>query len=195
MRGKAALHCLKYFLGLESAFTQTTESERQLLAQYARASSRLVEIGVFEGVTTRVIADAMPDTANLFAVDPFFKGPVGVCWGEVIARWEVSKTRGKSVRFVKALSEDASKLIEGNFDLIFVDADHSLPGFEKDWNTWRPRCIVGGVMAFHDTRAAPHAPQVRAFGSFEFYNNVIKLNPDFREIDSIDTLSVVKRIR
>ena len=75
MKGKAALHCLKYFLGLEPPLTQIRVGVA-ILDALCRASSRLVEVRVFEAVTARVIAaDAMSDTAKRFAVDPFFKGP------------------------------------------------------------------------------------------------------------------------
>jgi predicted O-methyltransferase YrrM len=195
MVGAAALHCVKFLMGFEPAATQTTAAERRLLARYARDASRLLEIGVYEGASTRITADAMPSMAVLYAVDPFFRGRLGICWSEVIARREAKKSRTRSVRFVRAMSTDAARRIHGDFDYIFVDADHSLEAIRADWETWSPRCVVGGVMAFHDTRVASHAPQIRGFGSFQFYNSVISSHPDFREIDAVDTLSIVRRLR
>ena len=192
MLGNTAFHWALYFLCLSSADTQTTEPERRLLAHYARTSSSLLEIGVYEGFTTRVIAQAMPQTAELFAVDPFFKGRLGISWARQIARAEASKVK-KTVHFIELLSKDAAKLIKADFDFMFIDADHSLEGITIDWETWNSRCRVGGIMAFHDTRIAPHAPHVAEFGSFQFYNNVIRVHPNFEVIDNIDTLSVVRR--
>jgi predicted O-methyltransferase YrrM len=195
IRGGAALHCFKYAIGLEPAATQTTATERDLLARYAKRASRLLEIGVYEGFTTRTIAEAMPATAVLYAVDPFFKGRLGICWGELISHWEVSKIKNKAVKFVRTTSAEAATRISGQFDFIFIDADHSLSGITTDWEKWSSRCAVGGVMAFHDTRIASHAPQVQEFGSFQFYNSHIVQNPDFQEIDTADTLSIIRRLR
>ncbi len=195
MAGAAAWHCLRYFLGLDQAATQTTEAERQRLALYARKATRLLEIGVYEGLSTGVIAEAMPDTAVLYAVDPFFRGRLGICWSELIARREVAKSKTGTVRFVRAMSVDAARSIHEDFDFIFVDADHSLEGIRADWETWSARCLAGGVMAFHDTRAAAHAPQIVSFGSFQFYRDVISTHPNFSEIDAVDTLSIVRRVR
>lgn len=193
--GAAAWHCIRYLLGAEPAATQTTAAERDLLARFARGASRLLEIGVYEGASTRIIADAMPPTATLYAVDPFFAGRFGICWSQLIARREAGNCNSGTVRFVRAMSVDAARAIEGDFDYIFIDADHSLEAIGADWEAWSPRCLVGGVMAFHDTRIAPHAPQVARFGSFEFYNRVIARHPDFQEIGSADTLSIVRRLR
>lgn len=195
MTGKAALHCLKYLLGAEPAATQTTPAERSLLASYAGKATRLLEIGVFEGASTRIIAASMPGVAELYAVDPFFPGRFGICWSKFVAQREARKSGKKSVRFLRAKSVDAAPMIEGDFDYIFIDADHSLEAITADWEIWSRRCRVGGVMAFHDTRVAPHAPQVGRLGSFAFYNAVIARHPDFREIDAIDTLSILRRVR
>lgn len=195
MAGDAALHWLKYSLGFDAAHTQTSEAERQLLARYAMKSRTLLEIGAFEGVTTRALAEAMPESAELFAVDPFFKGRLGICWAKLIASTEATKARRKRVFFVEALSEDAARKIDVDFDFIFVDADHSLNGIRTDWRVWSPRCRFGGVMAFHDTRIASHAPYVQNFGSFKYYSEVISMDANFDEIDHVDTLSVFRRVR
>jgi predicted O-methyltransferase YrrM len=195
MSGANAMHWMRYLCGLDEAITQTTEAERQLIAIYAKTSLSLIEIGVFEGVTTRTVADAMPENAVLYAVDPFFKGRLGISWGKLIAHSEVSKCRSKKVVFVEALSEDAAEKIDRDrdFDLIFVDGDHSLTGVATDWKLWGPRCRVGGIMAFHDTRASLHAPQVREMASYKYYNEEISRHPDFKEIDSVDSLSIIRR--
>lgn len=193
MKGAAALHCLRYFLGFDRAQTQTTPAERLLLTQYARGRSSLLEIGVFQGVTTRLIAEAMPSGSELYAVDPFFKGSFGICWSKPIARREVSRAKGKRVHFIELLSHEAYAVLNRQFDFIFIDADHSLEGIEQDWKLWSQRCIQGGVIALHDTRETPAAPQVSELGSCKYYNNVIRYVPEFDEIAFVDSLSIVKR--
>ena len=62
---------LLWSIGLSSAQTQTTASERDCLARHANGRRRLVEIGVWQGVTTSRLAACMARDGVLFAVDPF----------------------------------------------------------------------------------------------------------------------------
>ena len=62
--GKTLKHFLRYLLGLESAHTQTTEAERTALVRHATGRKRLVEIGVYEGFTTAILARAMAPDAR-----------------------------------------------------------------------------------------------------------------------------------
>ena len=67
-------HLLLWRLGLAKAETQTSEAERDCLARVAAGKKRLVEIGVWHGVTTCRLRKAMCPDGLLFAVDPY---PVG----------------------------------------------------------------------------------------------------------------------
>jgi predicted O-methyltransferase YrrM len=195
MIGNAAFHWFAYCVGLHQADTQTSKAERDMLVNYARTSVSLLEIGVYEGVTTRAIAESMPKAAELFAVDPFYPGRLGICWPRQIAHAEVAKAKNKTVHFIELLSEQAANKIRHDFDFIFIDADHSLEGITTDWTLWSHRCRIGGIMAFHDTRTTPEATHLTNFGSFRFYNNVIRFDPNFKEIDYVDTLSVIRRMK
>lgn len=41
--------------------------------------------------------------------------------------------------------------VEGPFDFVFVDGDHTYEGVRADWLTCWPRVCPGGLVAFHDT--------------------------------------------
>ena len=56
---------LLQLLHIKSAMSQTTESERACLSRYASGKIKLVEVGVFQGVTTRVLRKAMDPSATL----------------------------------------------------------------------------------------------------------------------------------
>ena len=51
---------------------------------------------------------------------------------------------------VRAFSMDAARLVEGDFDFIFVDGDHRYDGALLDIKTWLPRVKAGGVLAGDD---------------------------------------------
>ena len=57
--GKSALHAICYLLYLDEARSQTTEKEQVTLQKYAQNKERAVEIGVHEGVNTRLIAEVL----------------------------------------------------------------------------------------------------------------------------------------
>ena len=68
------LHAVRFLLGIDRAETQTSEKERAMLRRYAEGRTRAVEIGVYEGVNTRNIAEVMDPKGVLYGVDPFPKG-------------------------------------------------------------------------------------------------------------------------
>jgi predicted O-methyltransferase YrrM len=78
MKGQALLHALKVIFYLEKPNSQTTQAERLCLQKYVSGKKRLVEIGMYEGLTTAVIARAMKPNAEFYAIDPFIKGRFGV---------------------------------------------------------------------------------------------------------------------
>ena len=79
MIGRSVIHTLGYLAGFDNAHSQTTDRERTVLREYSSGKRRGVEIGVHEGVTTCLIADAMSDDGTLYAIDPFD--------GEGLAQW------------------------------------------------------------------------------------------------------------
>lgn len=192
--GRSLLHLIRYLLGLDTAQTQTTQVERDSLTNHATGKMRAVEIGVFEGYNTAVIARAISARGILYAVDPFIAGRLGVCWGKWIAKREVKKgNRLARVEFVEELSADAVKRIEGDFDFVFIDGDHSLEGIRQDWADWAPRMLPGGIMALHDTRVPAHNPGVARLGSHLYFESHIRNDPRFSLIEQVDSLTILQR--
>lgn len=193
-RGRAAIHSLRFFLSLDEADTQTTPSEREVVLRYARGKKRAVEIGVYEAVNTRLIAEALDEDGVLYAIDPFFTGIIPVSWCELIARHNMRRSKAKQrVQFVKALSWEACKEIEGSFDFIFIDGDHSLEGIKRDWADWSQRVKPGGIIALHDTAVPDHDSSVEDLGSYQYFQREISSDDRFCIIDRIDSINVLER--
>lgn len=172
--------------------TQVTPREQELLRQYSQGKSRLVEIGVFEGSTTRLLAEAMASDAELFAVDPFPTGKAGICWGKWIARLEAAKVpASKRIRFVETYSWKAVSMISGEFDFVFLDGDHSLEGIQHDWGDWSRRLTRNGIIALHDSIVPPHDPGVAQLGSCQFFASHISKDPDVEILEQADSLSIL----
>ncbi len=192
---RALTHLLKYFVGLDPAQTQTTQAERDCIVKHARRRKRVVEIGVFEGVTTGTIASVLDADATLFAIDPFIPGRVGICWGKPIARSQVFRQHPKcKIHFVESYSFDACKKIDGSFDFIFIDGDHSWDGIVRDWSDWSERVDVGGVIGLHDTSVPTHNPRVAELGSYQYFQQHIQSDPRFKLIEQVDSLNMLVRL-
>jgi predicted O-methyltransferase YrrM len=187
-----AVHALRCLIGLDKPDTQTTQAERDCLAACAAGRHRLVEIGVYEGVSTNVLASAMSPRGILYAVDPFTPGRLGFCWSELVARKEASRSR-RDIVFIKLLSRDAARSIDGDFDMIFIDADHSFDGIKQDWDDWSSRVVPGGIIALHDTRVPEHDPAIATYGSYKFFEEHIRGDPSFALVEQVDSLSILKR--
>jgi predicted O-methyltransferase YrrM len=179
---------------MERPHTQTTPSERALIAKYASGAGVAVAIGTYEGVTTCVMAAAISKDGIVYAVDPFLKGRMGICYGRWITRRSLRK-KGflDRVRFIEMFSFEAVKYIDGDIDFIFIDGDHSWEGFQRDWQDWAPKVRLGGGVALHDTSVPPHNPRVADLGSHKYFHEKVKHDPRFEIVDTVDSLNVLRR--
>lgn len=194
MKGNAVLHLIKYWLGLEKAHTQTTENEQACIRKYARNAKNCLEIGVYEGVNTALIAASMLPDGKLYAIDPFFKGTLGICYHEIVAKTSLRR-KGllEKVEFIPKLSFEAGNDVPDDLDFIFVDGDHSLEGIRKDWEIFSRKLKPEGFILLHDTSVPPHDPSVANLGSYAYFNEIIKNDERFSLLETVDSLNVLKR--
>lgn len=189
-------HLLLWAIGLRSAETQTTPAERAALARYALGRSPVVEIGVWHGVTTAVLREAMLSGGVLWAVDPFPAGQLGFSPQRPIARSQVNRVRNGTIRWVRATGLAAAAQYEREqreqVAMIFIDGDHSYEGLAGDWFAWKPLIASGGLVCLHDSRSTP-ARNIDDAGSVRATRTIVLNDPDFELIEEIDSLTVVKR--
>ena len=195
MKGNALMHYVKCFLGMDKPETQTTTEERKAIGKYAANALLAVEIGVFEGVNTVTIAQAMHPQGKLVGIDPFFKGRLGICYHEKIARHAISKSKLKpEIKLLPLFSYDALNEVGDEIDFIFIDGDHSYEGFVKDWNDWSAKVKPNGIIALHDTAEPAHDVSVKNLGSYKYFNEYVKTDARFKIIETVDSLNILKRI-
>jgi len=192
--GKTLKHLIRYFLGLDPAHSQTTVAERETLRRHAASRSRVAEIGVFEGLTSAILARAMAPDGILYAIDPFFPGRLGVCWGKFITRRETGRIRAqRKIVFVEKISSEAVTDVPGQLDFLFIDGDHSLEGIQRDWADWSARIVPGGIVALHDTRVPDHNPDVAQLGSYQYFESHIRCDSRYELVEQVDSLSILRR--
>jgi predicted O-methyltransferase YrrM len=141
--------------GVKKPATDTSKVELECLGELAADARVVIEIGVFQGVCSRVMANAMHSSGTYIGVDIFAKGKLGFCWYGNIARETMRLAGGPRVLFVTGDSTTALQhrdvLSVLPADLIFIDADHSYEASLLDWTIWREHVRSGGVIAFHDS--------------------------------------------
>ena len=163
------------------AITTSAREKICIRAQLEAISARRVlEIGAFEGKTTRVLCDAVRARGGYVAViDP-------MQWSSEILRngimrhvenaipslfhaiedrfgavsyedtfWRNVGRQRKRVCLYRALSTDAALLAStdrrlAEFDAVFIDGDHSYEGAKHDLERWGSRVRDGGLVLVHD---------------------------------------------
>lgn len=189
-------HLLLWQLGLAKGETQTTETERDCLARHANGKRMLAEIGVYHGVTTCRLREAMDPGGTLVAIDPYPKQRLGFSAQRVVAHGEVSKIKGGTVKWMRTTGAEAAReLIAAGpqrFDFVFIDGDHSWEGLQADWEGWSKLIAPGGVIGLHDSRSSP-LRQIEDTGSVLFTREVIAHDPEFEIVETVDSLTVLKR--
>lgn len=184
-------------LRMTNATSQTTRAERDALARHVAGRLRPVEIGVWQGVTTKRLRATMAPEAELWAVDPYPVGRLRVSFPQMIAHGEVELVENGRVRWVRATGVDAAGLWRREerapADFLFVDGDHSWEGISADWKAWSGLVAPGGVIALHDSRSTPARP-IDDAGSVRFTNSVIRKDPHYHLVDEVDSLTVFERV-
>ncbi len=194
MIGGSAIHYARFVVGLDEPQTQTTAAERASLASFLPGAKRIVEIGVFEGRTTRMLAEDADADAVVYGIDPFLSGRFGISWGERIARRYNGKHLGSGkMRFVPKLSTEVDGDVPTPVDFVFIDGDHSLDGIKADWAYWSERLAPGGIIALHDTLLTPEKPPGYTLGSIQYFCDHIQHDPRFVLIEQRDSLSVLRK--
>jgi predicted O-methyltransferase YrrM len=185
---------LLHAMGMASPATQTIGIELNCLARHARGRRVALEIGTFQGVSARVIAQALDPAGKLYCVDPW--DPVGQRENEVftIAKRHFRRS-GLQERFVllQGTSATMAGRLPESMDFAFIDGDHSYKGLETDWAIVAPRIVAGGVVCLHDTTVPPAEPD-RTHGSVRYFEEAIRTDVRFRHVETIHSLNVMQRL-
>ena len=181
-----------HLLRLAPAGTQLSPAERDCLVRRARGRRAIVEIGVYHGASTALLAHAMAPGGTLVAIDPHPAGRLGISFERLVARREVARAGpAGEVRWLRLTSHAAAVAWPGRADCIFVDGDHSWNGIARDWADWSPRIDAGGVILLHDSRSVPWRPDHDAV---RFTNEIVAADARFRHLESVETLSAWERL-
>ena len=107
----------------------------------------------------------------------------------------MTKFRVKKGQSIEKFSFDAVQNVPDNIDFIFIDGDHSWKGIQKDWNDWSKKLRVGGIIALHDTSASEAFPSFEHQESIKFFAKVIKDDPFYILLKTVDSMNILQKIK
>lgn len=118
------------------------------LAAEGPGAGAIVEIGSYHGKSTVLIAEASRTAGReqVFAIDPKKGGAIDE-FHRNLARAGVTD----HVTPVVATSDDAAVGWHQPIRLLWIDGAHSHEQVGRDFRTWTPFLVDGGIVAFHDT--------------------------------------------
>jgi predicted O-methyltransferase YrrM len=193
---RVTTHFLLWCLNLAQAETQTSDAERSALARHAAGKRRLVEVGVWHGVTTKVLRRAMAADGILTGVDPYPKGRFGFSVQRVIAHHEIGRIGNGTVQWHRSTGVEAARNYTSNkghlVDFVFIDGEHSYEGLRQDWEAWSPLVAPDGIVALHDSCSSADR-QIEDAGSVIFTREVILKDQRFKLVETVDTLTILRR--
>lgn len=135
---------------------------RKWLAQQAKAANRIIEVGVWKGRSTLILARATLGT--VWAVDHWQGVPADPSQAALYPDPQLAELefRANVARYVSAgkvrvlamASTCAARILMQDhgpvFDFVFIDGDHSYDGCKADIEAYRPLVRPGGLLSGHD---------------------------------------------
>jgi predicted O-methyltransferase YrrM len=129
---------------------ETFQSEwelEQLVAAVERfAPSSVLEVGVWHGGTLwhwLQIADIVVAVDDVMRREEDWYGWADDACTELVTVQGLSRDR------------DVIARVDGTYDFLFIDADHSYQSVRADWENYGPMVAEGGLVAFHDILPRP----------------------------------------
>lgn len=119
----------------------------------SRPHARILEVGSLFGGTLWWWSH-LPKIEALVSVDmPTDWEPLRDGVREARESWDAWFSKRCEFSLVDGDSRALSTIerVEGPFDFVFIDGDHSYDGVREDWLNYGPMIRPGGLVAFHDT--------------------------------------------
>lgn len=129
------------------------------LAQEVKGDGAVVEIGSWKGRSTIWLAkgSGKGKRVKVFAVDHHTGSPEHRVGSEGIRTFEEFKANIERAQVVDLVVPIVKASVEGSagfkdpIELLFIDGAHDYDSVKQDYESWSPKVIDGGVIAFHDS--------------------------------------------
>jgi predicted O-methyltransferase YrrM len=136
-------------------FTSRDELEALFrLAEECPADAKIVEIGSYLGASTCFIAAGLRGTrASIVCVDTWQNETMPEGTRDTLEEFKrnIAGVNGRVQLIRRRSCEVTPSELEGPFDLVFLDGDHSYAETKHDFELVSPLVAPTGVLAFHDS--------------------------------------------
>ena len=164
-------------------------------AKLAKPTGVIVEIGSFKGRSTVSLAlGSMSGTkCPIYAVDKFEEfttkqhRTLYPHFYDDFMRNVTNAGVRNIVQPIKMKSEEAAANWDLPISFLFIDGDHAYESVSQDFSLWAKHVIIGGVVAFHDTRSWP--------GPIQLVKEINKADNGFCKIVKVDEITAFVRMR
>jgi hypothetical protein len=180
-------------LRLRPPIAQHHPDEGRLLERHAEGALCAVELGVDEGVSAARVRRVMNPAGELFLIDPFPVGRLGISMPRLIARRTVRRVARGRVVWIRKGSEEAVAGWDRSIDFLFIDADHSYEGVRAHWRAWAPHVRVGGRVMLQGARVGEDSWVEPERGPARLVATAIAPDPAWRTVDGACAALVVER--
>ena len=193
---------IKGFLSHEEGLFLYKLAKRNCLKSFS------VEIGSYCGKSACYIAEACKENKTYLISIDHHQGSEEQQFGEEYFDSEVYDYKKKVVDtlplflknikkfslsdYIKPLvmsSEEASKIVDSEIELVFIDGSHTYESARLDFNSWKNKIKVGGILAIHDIydteKEGGQAPR-------EIYETALK--EKFILVDRVKSLVALRKI-
>ena len=127
-----------------------TYKELKWLAKQAQKHQTIVEIGSYQGRSTRALGDNTPGA--VYAVDDFIgprdKQHLALPHFEIFTGNVIDLIQLKKVKVIVA--DHAHLDLDVRPDMVFIDGSHRYEDVKRDIEIWQPKLIKGGLLCGHD---------------------------------------------
>jgi len=123
--------------------TGTIEGRFLELLVFAAGARRVLEIGTFTGYSALSMAAALPDDGRIDTCD------IEPAHVEVARRYVAQSPYGSKITIHLGPALDTIAQLEGEFDLVFIDADK--PNYANYYEAVLPRLAERGLIAIDNT--------------------------------------------
>jgi glycosyltransferase involved in cell wall biosynthesis len=177
-----------------------TAAEGALLRALAAeaAGGCIVEVGSYRGKSAVALAFGVRDAqrepaARIYCVEPHapFEGVYGGRFGpdDRDAFYRTMRDTGafREVALVNLSSEAITPAWNEPVALAFIDGDHRYEGVRRDFESWDPHVLLGGVIAFDDATDAAGGP-ARLIAEIEAEGG-------YRRIGGVGKIIVLRKVR
>lgn len=132
-----------------------------------------IEVGVFEGETSKRIIEALPAGGQFIGIDiNDYRTPEAI---------KAYSTPGIAIDFFHGNSLDVAQLLPNNhFDMIFIDGDHSWEHVIKEFKSYEPKLSRNGFFVYHDTIHLEGCRKIVEYAMHWGYKSVTLNTPEGR---------------